>query len=150
MGPPCPQPPPAHPRSPAADAEAAAFVTEGLAYAQRLSAALDSWRLSALLGGQFDSGDAVLSIQAGAGGTEAQDWAAMLERMYTRWAGRRGCTVTVLDRAPGDEAGVKSVELEARGGGRGGGQGVGPSVRARTVWPALCPRAPLPLPPRAW
>jgi peptide chain release factor 2 len=95
--------------------EADAFVREGAAYAARLEAALAEWELSRLLGGEWDRGDAVLTIQAGAGGTEAQDWAAMLERMYTRWAASRGFTLRTLDRSPGEEAGIKSVELEVGG-----------------------------------
>ena len=95
--------------------EAAAFVREGVAYAAALDAALAGWELTRLLGGEWDGGDAVLTVQSGAGGTEAQDWAAMLERMYTRWAGAKGFSVRVLDRAPGEEAGIKSVELEIHG-----------------------------------
>jgi peptide chain release factor 2 len=100
----------------AADAEeAASFVREGTNYATRLEAALADWELRRLLGGEWDGGDAVLTVQAGAGGTEAQDWAAMLERMYTRWAAAKGFTVRVLDRSPGEEDGIKSVELEVGG-----------------------------------
>ena len=96
-------------------AEAAAFAREGGAYAASLEAALAAWELSRLLGGEWDAGDAVLTVQSGAGGTEAQDWAAMLERMYTRWAAAQGFTVRVLDRAPGEEAGIKYAELEIGG-----------------------------------
>ena len=96
-------------------AEAEAFVQEGAGYAAALEAALAAWELRALLGGEWDGGDAVLTVQSGAGGTEAQDWAAMLERMYTRWAASQGFTLRVLDRAPGEEAGIKSVELEVGG-----------------------------------
>lgn len=92
-----------------------AFVKEGAGYAASLESALAAWELRALLGGEWDSGDAVLTVQSGAGGTEAQDWAAMLERMYTRWAAAQGFSLRILDRAPGEEAGIKSVELEIGG-----------------------------------
>lgn len=68
-----------------------------------------------LLSGEHDCRDAILSIHAGAGGTEAQDWAEMLLRMYTRWAERRGYQTEVLDISPGDEAGIKSATVEIKG-----------------------------------
>ena len=68
-----------------------------------------------LLSGPFDERSAVMTIQAGAGGTDAQDWAQMLERMYLRWAERQGYTTKILDRVTGDEAGIKSVEFEVKG-----------------------------------
>ncbi len=71
--------------------------------------------LSTLLGGPYDKGNALLAIQAGAGGTEAQDWAAMLERMYLRWAERRGYTAELLDVSEGEEAGIKSVTIAVNG-----------------------------------
>lgn len=71
--------------------------------------------LSALLSGPYDKGNALLSINAGAGGTDSQDWAAMLERMYLRWAERRGFQVEVLDRTEGEEAGIKSVTIAVNG-----------------------------------
>ncbi len=67
------------------------------------------------LSGPHDKGDAVLSIHAGAGGTEAQDWAEMLLRMYTRWAERKGYDVEITDLTPGEEAGIKSVTMTVRG-----------------------------------
>ena len=67
------------------------------------------------LGGQYDSGDAMVAIHAGAGGTEAQDWADMLLRMYLRWCDRRGFQSEIVDRTEGDTAGVKSVTLEVKG-----------------------------------
>jgi len=67
------------------------------------------------LSGPHDKGDAVLSIHAGAGGTEAQDWAEMLLRMYTRWAERKGYEVEITDMTPGEEAGIKSVTMTVRG-----------------------------------
>ncbi len=71
--------------------------------------------LSALLSGPYDKGNALLTINAGAGGTDSQDWAAMLERMYLRWAERRGYEAEVLDRAEGEEAGIKSVTIAVNG-----------------------------------
>ncbi|NTV36527.1 MAG: peptide chain release factor 2, partial [Anaerolineaceae bacterium] len=71
--------------------------------------------LTALLSGQYDRGNALLSINSGAGGTEAQDWAAMLERMILRWAERRNYDVEVLDKTEGEEAGIKSVTLAING-----------------------------------
>jgi len=71
--------------------------------------------LEALLSGPYDHGDAFLSIHAGAGGTDSQDWAAMLERMYLRWAERRQFSVEILDRMEGEEAGVKSVTISIKG-----------------------------------
>lgn len=71
--------------------------------------------LATLLSGEYDDADAILSIHAGAGGTEAQDWAEMLTRMYTRWAEDKGYTVEVLDVLPGEEAGIKTVSLSIKG-----------------------------------
>jgi peptide chain release factor 2 len=68
-----------------------------------------------LFSGQYDDEDALFSIHAGAGGTEAQDWAEMLLRMYTRWADSHGFVVEILDKSSGDEAGLKSVLLSVRG-----------------------------------
>jgi len=69
----------------------------------------------AKLSGKYDAEDAYLAIHAGAGGTDAQDWAAMLLRMYLRWAERRGFKVEVVDEMPGDEAGVKSATVSIQG-----------------------------------
>ena len=80
-----------------------------------LQADLADFRLRSLLRGADDFRDAQVEISAGAGGTEAQDWAAMLERMYIRWAERRGFEVEVLDRSEGEEAGIKGAVLEIRG-----------------------------------
>jgi peptide chain release factor 2 len=76
---------------------------------------LEAFRLRSLLSGPDDFRDAQLEISAGAGGTEAQDWAAMLMRMYTRWAERRGYTVDILDLSEGEEAGIKGAVLEIKG-----------------------------------
>ena len=72
-------------------------------------------RLKALLRGDYDANGAILSLHAGAGGTEAQDWVEMLYRMYTRWCERKKYGVRVLDFLAGDEAGVKSVTIEVQG-----------------------------------
>ncbi|MDD5016566.1 MAG: peptide chain release factor 2 [Eubacteriales bacterium] len=72
-------------------------------------------RLKALLRGEYDANGAILSLHAGAGGTEAQDWVEMLYRMYTRWCERKRYTVRVLDYLDGDEAGIKSVTFEVMG-----------------------------------
>jgi len=75
----------------------------------------ETLRLSALLSGKYDANNATLSLHAGAGGTEAQDWTSMLYRMYTRWAERHGYTVKVLDFLDGEEAGIKSVTFMVEG-----------------------------------
>jgi len=76
---------------------------------------LTSFELRSMLQGPDDHRNAMLEISAGAGGTEAQDWAAMLLRMYTRWAERRGFAVEVLDVSEGEEAGIKGAMVEIRG-----------------------------------
>ena len=77
--------------------------------------ALDDLELRTLLQGPDDARDAQVEISAGAGGTEAQDWAQMLLRMYTRWAERRGFEVEILDVSEGEEAGIKGAVIEIRG-----------------------------------
>jgi len=72
-------------------------------------------RLTTLLSGEYDSQSAILSLHAGAGGTEAQDWAQMLYRMYTRWAERHGYAVSLLDFQDGEEAGLKSATISIEG-----------------------------------
>lgn len=76
---------------------------------------MDQFDLQMLLSDEFDKNNAVLEIHSGAGGTESQDWASMLLRMYTRWAEHRGFKVETLDYQAGDEAGVKSVTLSIKG-----------------------------------
>ena len=87
-------------------------VEEGFA---RLEADIEEAKLSTLLTGEYDSSNAILTFHAGAGGTEAQDWAQMLYRMYTRWAERHGYTYKVLDYLDGDEAGIKSATIMVEG-----------------------------------
>jgi peptide chain release factor 2 len=82
---------------------------------ERLTEALAAFELRTLLRGRDDHRDAQLEISAGAGGTEAQDWAQMLMRMYTRWAERKGFAVEVLDLSEGEEAGIKGAVLEIKG-----------------------------------
>lgn len=77
--------------------------------------AYDNLRTATLLSGEYDKNNAILSLHAGAGGTEACDWVGMLLRMYTRWADARGYSTQILDYLPGDEAGVKSVTMEVVG-----------------------------------
>lgn len=71
--------------------------------------------VEALLSGEADANDTFLEVHAGAGGTESQDWAAMLMRMYTRWAERRGYKVEYLEETPGEEAGIKSATVKIKG-----------------------------------
>ncbi|MBU0651826.1 MAG: peptide chain release factor 2 [Proteobacteria bacterium] len=82
---------------------------------ERLNASVRVDELKMMLGSEQDPMNAILSIHAGAGGTEAQDWAEMLLRMYLRWAERKGLDTTIIDYLPGDEAGIKSVTLTLRG-----------------------------------
>ena len=72
-------------------------------------------RMKTLLSGEYDSKKAIVSLHAGAGGTESCDWAAMLFRMYSRWADKKGFTLTVLDSLDGEEAGIKSITFEVNG-----------------------------------
>jgi peptide chain release factor 2 len=76
---------------------------------------VEAFKLRSLLQGRDDYRDAQVEISAGAGGTEAQDWAQMLMRMYTRWAERRGYSVEILDQSDGEEAGIKGAVLEIKG-----------------------------------
>ncbi len=81
----------------------------------RVGEELEQFRLRSLLSGPDDFRDAQVEISAGAGGTEAQDWAQMLMRMYTRWAERRGYSIDILDLSEGEEAGIKGAVLEIKG-----------------------------------
>ena len=75
----------------------------------------DELRIGTLLSGEYDKNNAILKLNAGAGGTESCDWCGMLYRMYTRWAERKGFTIEVLDYLDGDEAGIKSVTFQING-----------------------------------
>ena len=81
----------------------------------RLNRELDRWELQRLLSGVYDRKGAFLTINAGAGGTDAQDWAQMLLRMYTRWGEKQGYKVYLAELSEGDEAGIKSATLEIEG-----------------------------------
>ncbi len=89
--------------------------TEAQENINSLTQALDKWELQQLLSGTYDQKDAILTINAGAGGTDAQDWAQMLLRMYTRWAEKQNYRVILAEMSPGDEAGIKSATLEIEG-----------------------------------
>lgn len=92
-----------------------ATLQEGEASLQKLVKEVQRREVEALLSGEADGMDAYLEVHAGAGGTESQDWAQMLLRMYTRWAEDRGYKVAVIDIADGDEAGIKSATIEVKG-----------------------------------
>lgn len=87
-------------------------IREGI---KELEKAISKAELSKLLSGEHDSNNAIMTIHAGAGGTEAQDWADMLLRMYLRWCERRGYKVDMLDLMPGDEAGIKGATFMVAG-----------------------------------
>ena len=91
------------------------IVAEAEAALIALKAEVAEHELETLLSGEADANDAFLQINAGAGGTESQDWARMLMRMYVRWAERRGYSVDILDEHAGEEAGIKSATLEIKG-----------------------------------
>jgi len=82
---------------------------------KQIEATLEEMRLATLLSGEYDGNNAILSFQAGAGGTEAQDWTEMLYRMYTRWAERHGFSYKILDYLDGEEAGIKSASILIEG-----------------------------------
>ena len=94
------------------DESAAGEVAEGVATLQRRIKELDE---RTLLGREYDDNDAIVAVHAGAGGTESQDWAEMLMRMYLRWAERRKIAVEILEVSAGDEAGIKSATFTAKG-----------------------------------
>ncbi len=103
------------------DAEAALeiqdaeLITESENALNTLSKEVDSFELRQMLSGEYDEADAILTINAGAGGTDAQDWASMLLRMYMRWAENRGWKVELLDKLDGEEAGIKSATIKITG-----------------------------------
>ncbi|CAA9310394.1 MAG: Peptide chain release factor 2 @ programmed frameshift-containing [uncultured Microvirga sp.] len=92
-----------------------ASITEGEAGVRRVEAEAARRQVETLLSGEADANDTYLEVHAGAGGTESQDWANMLQRMYARWAERRGYKVEVVDWADGEEAGIKGATLLIKG-----------------------------------
>ena len=92
-----------------------AMVDEIRGELEDFKAKFDELRISTLLSGEYDKDNAILKLNAGAGGTESCDWCSMLYRMYTRWAERKGFSVEVLDYLDGDEAGIKSVTFQVNG-----------------------------------
>jgi len=93
----------------------ATMAAELEAEAARLARDLEAFEVQAMLQGPDDERDAIVTIHPGAGGTESQDWAEMLMRMYVRWGERHDYAVTVLDLQPGEEAGIKSATIEVKG-----------------------------------
>jgi len=91
------------------------MVRDGLATLRALAEEAKHHEIESLLSGEADANDAYVEINAGAGGTEAQDWAEMLMRMYTRWAEQRGYKVQLLEESEGEQAGIKSVTLQVSG-----------------------------------
>lgn len=83
--------------------------------AENFKKLFDDYRLTTLLSGEFDANNAILTLHAGAGGTESCDWASMLYRMYVRWAERHGFSYEVIDSLDGEEAGLKSVTIQING-----------------------------------
>jgi peptide chain release factor 2 len=96
----------------AMDGDMASEISASLA---PLHAELDRLQEDALFNGEYDAGDAVVTIHAGTGGTDAQDWAEIMLRMYLRWAERRGFQTELIEASPGEEAGLKSATFAARG-----------------------------------
>ncbi len=94
------------------DEDLAAEIGEML---ERFTSDIDAMKISLLLNKEYDRENAILKLNAGAGGTESCDWCSMLYRMYTRWAEKKGYTVEVLDFLDGDEAGIKSVTIQING-----------------------------------
>src|SRR5947209_13369889 len=88
---------------------------EGIGLLKTLNADAQRRQIEALLSGEADENDTYLEVHSGAGGTESQDWARMLFRMYTRWAERHKFKVEIIDETPGDEAGIKSATLLVKG-----------------------------------
>ena len=91
------------------------LIKESEAQLDQLKKELDKYDFQKMLSGEYDEADAFLTINAGAGGTDAQDWASMLLRMYTRWAESRGWKVELVDMSDGEEAGIKSATIKISG-----------------------------------
>lgn len=93
----------------------AELVSESFSRLSEMEKELDKFDIRLMLSGEYDEADAILTINAGAGGTDAQDWASMLLRMYMRWAETRGWKVDLLDKLDGEEAGIKSATIKITG-----------------------------------
>lgn len=91
------------------------LIKESFSALEKVGQELDKFEIRFMLSGEYDEADAILTINAGAGGTDAQDWASMLLRMYMRWAENRGWKVDLLDKLDGDEAGIKSATIKITG-----------------------------------
>lgn len=91
------------------------LIADSYAQIKNLSKELEKFELQQMLSGEYDEADAILTINAGAGGTDAQDWASMLLRMYMRWVEKRGWTYELLDKLDGEEAGIKSATIKISG-----------------------------------
>ena len=92
-----------------------ALESEIISDSKKISKEIENFELQTLLSGKYDGNNAILTLHPGAGGTESQDWAEMLYRMYSRWATKNGYEVKELDFLEGDEAGIKSVTFEVNG-----------------------------------
>ena len=93
----------------------AGMVADGVRTLRRMLDDAKRLEIESLLAGEADGRDAFIEVNSGAGGTEAQDWAEMLTRMYTRWAERHGCKVQLLEQSDGEQAGIKSATLQVTG-----------------------------------
>ena len=91
------------------------LINESAEKLKSMERACDTFEVKQMLGGEYDEADAILTINAGAGGTDAQDWASLLLRMYTRWAENKDWKVELLDKLDGEEAGIKSVTIKITG-----------------------------------
>ena len=99
----------------AVEIQDAELIKESFSILENVVQELDKFEIRLMLSGEYDEADAILTINAGAGGTDAQDWASMLPRMYMRWAENRGWKVDLLDKLDGDEAGIKSATIKITG-----------------------------------
>ena len=113
--------------------------TRSTSSSSRSSRELAQLQEDALFTGEYDAGDAVLTINAGTGGTDAQDWAEMLLRMYLRWAADRGLRPELIEASPGEEAGLKSATATVKG---ENAYGVLKAERGCTGWSASRPSTP--------
>ena len=91
------------------------LINEGFDTLKTVEKEIESFEVQLMLSGEYDEADAILTINAGAGGTDAQDWASLLLRMYTRWAENHNWKVELLDKLDGDEAGIKSATIKVSG-----------------------------------